>query len=357
MSVDLAQLKACSIRWLKELINTPSLSKEEDKTTALLMSFLYDFGIKAHRKHNNLWAESDNHPQNAPVILLNSHHDTIKPGGNWSSDPYQALLKGDRLVGLGSNDAGASVVALMSAFVYLRQLPVLPYKLILSITAEEEISGEKGIQSLLPELGKINLGIVGEPTGMNVAIAEKGLIVLDCCAYGKTAHAAREEGVNALYVALDDVFWMRNHRFERVSDLLGATKLTVTQIQAGTQHNVVPDVCSFVVDIRTNELYQNQEVIDLIRENVRSQIMPRSYHLNSSKISKTHPIVQKALAIGRKTYGSPTLSDQSFMSFDTIKMGVGQSERSHTPDEFVLCSEITKGIDIYIKLLKDFSFQ
>lgn len=356
MPVDISQLKARSIEWLKQLIQTPSLSGEEDKTAELLISFLSEYKIKVKRKYNNIWAESYNHFEGSRKILLNSHHDTVKPGQNWLNDPFKALIEEDRLKGLGSNDAGASVVALMAAFIYLQQLPTLPYQLILSITAEEEISGEKGVRSLLPELGKIDLGIVGEPTGMHVAVAEKGVIVLDCCAYGKTGHAAREEGLNALYIALEDIAWMRNYRFEKISELLGPTKLTVTQIQAGTQHNVVPDICSYVVDIRTNELYRNKEVVDHIRKNISSEIMPRSYHLNSSSISTAHPIVQKALALGRKTYGSPTLSDQSLMSFDTIKMGVGESSRSHTPNEFVLCSEIMSGIDIYISLLKDFSF-
>ncbi|WP_103327154.1 M20 family metallo-hydrolase [Bacteroidetes bacterium endosymbiont of Geopemphigus sp.] len=356
MPVDLSQLKTRSIEWLKQLIQTPSLSREEHKTAELLMSFLSEYNIQVKRKYNNIWTESYNHPKGARKILLNSHHDTVKPGENWLNDPFKALIEEDRITGLGSNDAGASVVALMVAFIYLQQLPELSYKLILSLTAEEEISGERGIKSLFSELGKIDLGIVGEPTGMHVAIAEKGVIVLDCYAYGKTGHAAREEGLNALYIALEDIAWIRNSRFEKISELLGPMKLTVTQIQAGIQHNVVPDTCRYVVDIRTNELYRNEEVVDYIRKNIQSEIMPRSYHLNSSRISKAHPIVQKALSIGRKTYGSPTLSDQSLMSFDTIKMGVGESSRSHTPNEFVLYSEIMSGIDIYINLLKYFSF-
>ena len=356
MSITLSQLKSKSIEWLKQLIQTPSLSREEDKTAELLMIFLSKYNIKVKRKYNNIWSESYNHIKGAQKILLNSHHDTIKPGENWLSNPFKPFIEGDKIIGLGSNDSGASIVALMSTFIYLQQLPNLPYKLIFSITAEEEISGEKGVKSLFTEFGKIDLGIVGEPTGMNVAIAEKGVIVLDCCAYGKTGHTAREEGINALYIALSDINWMRNYKFDRISELLGSTKLTVTQIQAGIQHNIVPDICRYVVDIRTNELYKNKEVVDYIQNNVRSEIIPRSYHLNSSKISITHPIVQKALSMGRKIYGSPTLSDQSLMNFNTIKMGVGESSRSHTPNEFVLYSEIMSGIDIYINLLKDFLF-
>lgn len=355
MSVDTGRLKLEAIELLTRLINTPSLSGEEDKTADLIVDFLTDHGIQANRKFNNIWAVSANHSgQDVPTILLNSHHDTVKPGKHWASDPFLAAREGDKIIGLGSNDAGASAVSLISTFIYLSRLSRLSYKLVLAITAEEEISGARGVSAVLPELGSIDWGIVGEPTGMQVAIAEKGLIVLDCLAHGKTGHAARDEGINALYIALGDIQRLKQHQFEKVSDILGPLKLTVTQIQGGIQHNVVPDLCSFVVDIRTNELYSNEEVIALLREGIRSEISPRSYHLNSSCIDREHPIVKKAQTLGLETFGSPTLSDQSVMDFPTIKMGPGDSLRSHIPNEYVLCSEIEEGIDLYIRLLEDF---
>jgi acetylornithine deacetylase len=256
------------------------------------------------------------------------------------------------LIGLGSNDAGASAVSLLATFLYFQQQPQA-FNLICAITAEEEISGVNGIRSVLPEFGKIDLGIVGEPTGMNLAIAEKGLLVLDCTAHGKTGHAARDEGENAIYKALNDIQWLRGFQFPEVSALLGPVKATVTQISAGTQHNVVPDRCQFVIDVRTNELYQNQEIVDFLRGKMQSEIVPRSTHLNSSHISENHPLVRKGIAMGKTTYGSPTLSDQAMMPFATLKMGPGESARSHTPDEFILVSEIRAGIRDYIELLTD----
>ncbi|MDO3415309.1 M20/M25/M40 family metallo-hydrolase, partial [Hymenobacter sp. BT770] len=244
---------------------------------------------------------------------------------------------------------------LLATFLYF-QNKANAFNLICAITAEEEISGANGIMNLLPELGTINLGIVGEPTGMNLAIAEKGLIVLDATAHGKTGHAARDEGENALYKALDDIQWLRQYQFPRVSPLLGPVKTTVTQISAGQQHNVVPDRCQFVVDVRTNERYQNQEIVDIIRAHVQSEIVPRSTHLNSSSIAENHPLVRRGLAMGKQVYGSPTLSDQSMMPFETLKMGPGESARSHTPDEYILVSEIRAGIQDYITLLTDFDF-
>ena len=311
--------------------------------------------MAAQRQQNNVWAVSAAFNVSKPTILLNSHHDTVKPGAGWTHPPFGAVLEGDKLIGLGSNDAGASAVSLLAAFLYLQDKPNA-FNLICAITAEEEISGANGIRSVLPGLGKIDLGIVGEPTGMNLAIAEKGLLVLDGTAHGKTGHAARNEGKNALYQALDDINWLRQYQFPKVSPLLGPVKITVTQITAGTQHNVVPDRCQFVVDVRTNELYQNQEVIDVIQANVQSEIIPRSTHLNSSRISGNHPLVRKAVTMGKSVYGSPTLSDQAMMPFETLKMGPGESARSHTPNEFILVSEIRAGIRDYIELLTDFSF-
>jgi len=339
--------------FLKKLIATPSFSREEHATASLIEEFLGDHEIVSHRQGNNVWAKSSNHKPGVPLVLLNSHHDTVKPSRDWKGDPFDPTLGKGKLTGLGSNDAGASVVSLLASFAYLQNLPELPFKLIVAITAEEEISGKNGVKSILPELGEIDLGIVGEPTGMQMAIAEKGLIVLDCQAYGKAGHAARKEGENALYKALKDIDWFRTYVFEKPSDLLGETIMTVTQIEAGQQHNVVPDECRFVVDIRTNEKYNNEEVIELIKDHIQSEVTPRSYHLNSSSIELDHPIVRKGINSGLTYYGSPTLSDQSMMNFDTIKIGPGKSERSHTAGEFIHYHEIERGIQTYIELLTD----
>ncbi len=356
MSELIEQLSNEAVALLIQLIQTPSFSREEAGTATLIQSFLARHGVTAKRLQNNVWAVSEAFEVAKPTILLNSHHDTVKPGAGWTADPFGAVREGDKLTGLGSNDAGAAAVSLLATFLYFRNKPTA-FNLICAITAEEEISGANGIRGVLPEFGKIDLGIVGEPTGMSLAIAEKGLLVLDCTAHGKTGHAARDEGENALYKALEDIQWLRQHQFAKVSPLLGPVKTTVTQISAGTQHNVVPDRCQFVVDVRTNELYQNQEIIDYLRANMQSEITPRSTHLNSSRISENHPLVRKAVAMGKMTYGSPTLSDQSMMPFETVKMGPGESARSHTPDEFILVSEIRAGIRDYIELLNDFGAQ
>ncbi|WP_460618615.1 M20 family metallo-hydrolase [Hymenobacter ruber] len=344
-----------AVELLIRLIQTPSFSREEGGTATLIQEFLTAHGVTSKRQQNNVWAISAHFDASKPTVLLNSHHDTVKAGAGWTHDPFGAVLEGDKLTGLGSNDAGASAVSLLAAFLYF-QRSKNPFNLICAITAEEEVSGANGIRSVLPEFGKIDLGIVGEPTGMNLAIAEKGLIVLDCTAYGKTGHAARDEGENALYKALDDIQWLRSFQFPKVSPLLGPVKMTVTQISAGTQHNVVPDRCQFVIDVRTNELYQNQEIIDFLRSKLQSEIVPRSTHLNSSRISENHPLIKRGLAMRKTAYGSPTLSDQSMMPFETLKMGPGESARSHTPDEFILVSEIRAGIRDYIELLTDFRF-
>ncbi|GAB3869155.1 M20 family metallo-hydrolase [Hymenobacter segetis] len=355
MSELVEQLSNDAVDLLIRLIKTPSFSREEAGTATLIQEFLIAHGIAAQRQQNNVWAVSSHFDADKPTILLNSHHDTVKAGAGWNYDPFGAVLEGDKLTGLGSNDAGASAVSLLAAFLYF-QGKANAFNLICAITAEEEVSGANGIRSVLPEFGKIDLGIVGEPTGMNLAIAEKGLIVLDATAHGKTGHAAREEGENALYKAVDDIQWLRQFQFPEVSPLLGPVKMTVTQISAGTQHNVVPDRCQFVVDVRTNELYQNQEIVDFLRSKLQSEIVPRSTHLNSSRISENHPLIRKGVAMGKTIYGSPTLSDQSMMPFETLKMGPGESARSHTPDEFILVSEIRAGIRDYIELLTDFRF-
>ena len=321
----------------------------------MIQAFLEEHNARTQRQKNNVWAVSKHFDAAKPTILLNSHHDTVKPGDGWKYDPFGATLEGDKLIGLGSNDAGASVVSLLAVFLYFQNKDN-PFNLMCAITAEEEISGANGIRGVLPEFGKIDLGIVGEPTGMNLAVAEKGLIVLDCIAHGKTGHAAREEGENALYKALEDIQWLRAFQFSEVSPLLGPVKMTVTQLSAGTQHNVVPDRCQFVIDVRTNELYQNQEIVEFLRSKLQSDIVPRSTHLNSSRISENHPLIRKGVAMGKNIYGSPTLSDQSMMPFETLKMGPGDSARSHTPDEFILVSEIRAGIRDYIELLTNCRF-
>jgi acetylornithine deacetylase len=355
MSEVIARLSDDAIALLQQLIQTPSFSREEAGTADLLMQFLGQHGIPAQRQGNNVWAVSKTWDASRPTLLLNSHHDTVKPGPSWTYPPFGATLEGDRLTGLGSNDAGASAVSLLAVFRYFYEQPTA-FNLICAITAEEEVSGANGVKSILLELGKIDLGIVGEPTGMNAAVAEKGLLVLDGVARGRTGHAARDEGDNALYKALDDINWLRTYQFPNVSEMLGPVKMTVTQITAGTQHNVVPDECRYVVDVRPTECYSNEEILEIIRAHVQADITPRSTHLQSSGLPLGHPLVQKAVAMGKTTYGSPTLSDQALMRFPTLKMGPGDSARSHAPDEYILLSEIRGGIADYIELLTDFNF-
>lgn len=352
VSKMLQELADDAIILLKNLIQVPSYSKEERHIALLLTHFLESKGIEVHQKGHNLWAIANNHPKNAPTVLLNSHHDTVRPSQGWDTDPHKPVEKDGKIIGLGSNDAGGSVVALLATFLYLNSLPALPYKLIVAITAEEEISGENGIVSILEDLGKIDLGIVGEPTGMEMAIAEKGLMVLDCTVQGKSGHAARDEGENAIYKAMTDVEWFRNYQFEKVSPVLGPVKMTVTQINAGSQHNVVPDLCSFVVDVRTTECYTNPEIVSIIQSKVGATVKPRSTRLNASGIPLDHPIVKKGLDLGMGYYGSPTLSDQALMPFTTIKIGPGQSARSHTPNEYIMIEEVKEGIKRYIELLE-----
>jgi acetylornithine deacetylase len=349
---ELSELPEAAIALLIALIKTPSLSREEGPTAELLVDFLRRHGAEPQRAGHNVWAPNRHFDPAKPTILLNSHHDTVKAGASWTYDPFGAVVEGDRLTGLGSNDAGASAVSLLATFLHFHERRDLAYNLICAITAEEEISGAGGIRSVLPLLPPLALGIVGEPTQMDLAVAEKGLVVLDCTAHGRTGHAARDEGDNALYKALDDISWLRGYQFPEVSPLLGPVKLTVTQIQAGSQHNVVPDRCSFVVDVRTNECYANEQVVALVQQHVQSEVKPRSTHLNSSRIALDHPLVRRGLALGRKTFGSATLSDQSMMPFDTVKVGPGNSARSHTPDEYILLSEIRAGIRGYIELLE-----
>ena len=338
---------------LRELIAIPSLSRKEDKTASLLENFWKSNGFNPLRSGNNVWVKSPDFDVKKPTILLNSHHDTVKPSASWTRDPHEATVASDKLYGLGSNDAGGALVSLITTFNYLTGPEPLPFNLIMAATAEEEISGPDGIASILPTLGDITVGIVGEPTHGDMAIAEKGLMVLDCEACGQSGHAARNEGINAIDLAIKDIEWLQSYQFEQDSDLLGPVKLTVTQIIAGAQHNVIPDRCAFVVDIRTNEYYSNREVLDIIRKHIKSQVKPRSLRLNSSKISLQHPLVKRGLNLGLQYYGSPTLSDQALMPFPTLKIGPGDSARSHTADEFIYLDEIRMGILTYINLLTD----
>lgn len=349
-------LHADAVELLKSLIRTPSFSREEKDTADLIESFLIKKGYRPKREQNNVWCVAENSMPAAPVLLLNSHHDTVKPVKAWLRDPFEPVLEGDVLYGLGSNDAGASAVSLLATFLYLSKLDTLPYKLVVAITAEEEVSGSNGVASILPHLGKVDLAVVGEPTSLDLAVAERGLIVIDCKARGKAGHAAREEGENALYKALDDIQRIRDFYFEKRSDLLGPVKLSVTQIQAGYQHNVVPDECNFVMDVRTNECYSNQEVVDILRQELSSEANPRSLRLNSSGIAPEHPLLEKAREMGKSFYGSPTLSDQALMPFPSVKIGPGDSARSHTADEYIKLREIRDGIQTYIALLQDLRF-
>lgn len=338
---------------LQKLISVPSLSRDEEGAATIIRQFLSDSGTKYDSNLNNTWARNKFWKDGLPVILLNSHIDTVKPSGGYTRDPFSPDIEGDILYGLGSNDAGGSLVTLLAVFVHFYPMENLPFNLIYAATAEEEISGANGLERILPDLGTIDLAIVGEPTRMQMAIAEKGLLVLDCMAKGKSGHAAREEGENALYKAVDDIEKIRNHRFEKVSEILGPVKMTVTMINSGTQHNVVPDQCSFVVDVRTNEHYSNQRASEIIAELIESEVTPRSFRLNSSGIPVTHPIVQRGISLGINYYGSPTTSDQAIIPYPSIKIGPGDSARSHTANEYILVSELKQGFQIYVNLLSD----
>ena len=336
---------------LKKLIRIPSISREEGLCADLIENYIAENGYTVSRLKNNVWTIASGFDGNRPTLLLNSHIDTVKPVDGWSFDPFIPTEKDGKIYGLGSNDAGASVVALLHTFFLLSQ-ENQPYNLIFSATAEEELSGKDGIELLLKELPKIDFAIVGEPTNMQLAVAEKGLMVLDCKAHGKAGHAARNEGENAIYKALADIEWFRNYRFPNVSEFLGEVKMSVTQINAGTQHNVVPDRCTFVVDIRSNELYSNEEILEEIKKHISCDAVPRSTRLSSSATPLNHPIIVKAKETGREIFGSPTLSDQALMPFPSVKIGPGKSSRSHTADEFVEIKEIEQGIKTYFQLLK-----
>lgn len=350
--MSLIELQNEAIALLKKLIETPSYSREEGETASILAEYIESKGYCAERLLNNVWTRSKQWHEGRPIILLNSHHDTVKPVAGWTYPPHSATcLEDGKIVGLGSNDAGAALVSLLVSFLWLDANTKQSYNLLFAATAEEEVSGKQGAEILIPQLGNIALGVVGEPTQMHLAIAEKGLMVLDCLAEGKAGHAARNEGINAIYKALDDVQWFRTFDFPKKSEQLGLVKITVSVIKAGTQHNVVPDRCEFTVDVRTNGCYTNEEALGIIKQNVSSAVEARSLRLNSSQLPLEHPIVQRGIALNRTYYGSPTMSDQVFMPFNTLKIGPGDSARSHTANEYIYEQEIREGIELYCKLL------
>lgn len=336
---------------LKQLIATPSFSKQEDKTGDLIQGYLEEKGVSTHRHTNNIWAVNKHFDEAKPTILLNSHHDTVKPNSGYTKDPFTPVVEEGKLFGLGSNDAGGPLTSLLATFIHFHDQEDLNYNLVFAASAEEEISGDHGIVSILDKIPGIDCAIVGEPTQMRMAVAEKGLMVFECTAKGVSGHAARNEGENAIYNALADIEWFRSYEFPEESEMLGPVKMTVTVVQAGSQHNVVPDTCNFTVDIRSTDVYTNKEILEIIRENIDSVINPRSIRLNPSFMPLDHAIVNAGNELGLERYGSPTLSDQAFLSVPSLKMGPGKSARSHTADEFIRLEEIEEGIKTYIKLL------
>ncbi len=343
-----------AIDLLKQLIAIPSFSKEENKTADCLENFLLQKNIKANRYLNNVWAANKYFDENKTTLLLNSHHDTVKPNNGYTLNPFEAIEKNGKLFGLGSNDAGGPLVSLLATFVHFYEAE-LPFNIIFAGTAEEEISGRNGVEVLLKEIPKIDCAIVGEPTLLNMAVAEKGLLVLDCIAHGKAGHAARNEGVNALYIAMKDIQWLSTFNFPKVSSLLGPVHLAVTSIHTENKtHNIVPSECSFLVDVRVNELYSFEEIIAIIKENIRSEIRPRSIRLKSSFIDENHPLVKAGKEMGIASYGSPTCSDMALMDFPSLKIGPGDSARSHSADEFIFLDEIKDGIKTYIELIRNY---
>ncbi len=341
-----------AVSLLSHLIATPSVSRDERRAADIMEEELVRCGFTPHREANNVWAIGSCQREDRPTLLLNAHIDTVKPVASYTRNPYEPSLEDGTLYGLGSNDCGGGLVSLLQVFRELSASERCPYNLVYLASAEEEVSGKDGISRALPLLPHVDVAIVGEPTGMQPAVAEKGLMVVDITAHGKSGHAARNEGVNAIYEALDDLCWIRSHRFDRVSRFLGPTKMQATVVNAGTQHNVVPDECKIVVDVRTNELYTNEEVFDIISSHCKSECRARSFRLHSSRIDLNHPLVERCVAFGLQPFGSPTLSDQALMPFASLKLGPGQSARSHSADEYIKVSEIEHAIGLYLRLLE-----
>ena len=339
-----------AVELLKKLIATPSVSRNEKDAADIMEQTIRSYGFEPQREANNIWIIDPHYDESRPTLLLNAHIDTVKPVASWTRNPFSPDVEEGVLYGLGSNDCGGGLCSLLQLFRMLTAKPQ-QYNLIYLASAEEEVSGKDGITRALPLLPHIDLAIVGEPTGMNPAVAEKGLMVLDVIAHGKSGHAARNEGVNAIYEALDDMRWIRDYKFEKVSEFLGPTKMTLTVVNAGTQHNVIPDKCTMLVDIRTNEFYDNEEVYEFIRQHLKSEVKAHSFRLKSSRIDPEHPLIRKCVAMGMKPFGSPTLSDQALMHFPSFKLGPGESSRSHSANEFIRISEIRDAIAKYETLL------
>lgn len=338
---------------LCQLIETKSLSKEEQDAKQLLVKFFKKEKIPYETKLNNIWVKNKHFNFLKPTILLNSHIDTVKPVNGWTKEPYQAIFEEDKLIGLGVNDAGAALVCLLGTFLHYYEAEDLSYNIIFAATAEEEISGVNGIASIEEITSTCEFAIVGEPTEMKMAIAEKGLMVIDAEIKGKAGHAARNEGINAIYLAIKDLQWIENYQFKKINSHLGPIKMTVSIINAGTQHNVIPDVCKYTIDVRTIPEYTHEQVLEILRDNLKAEIKPRSTRLNPSNIDKEHNIVKSAEKLGIDTFGSATLSDQALLKIPSVKIGPGKSERSHTADEYIYVSEITNGLSTYIKLLEN----
>ena len=343
-----------AIALLKSLIENPSFSSEEDQTALLIEQWFTQNTIPFKRENNNIWAFNKHFNKAKPTLLLNSHHDTVKPNQGYTKDPFKAIVEDGKLFGLGSNDAGGCLVSLLATFVHFYSNENLPYNIVMVASAEEESSGKNGLNSVLKHLPELDCAIIGEPTLMQLAIAEKGLLVLDVIVKGTASHAAHNNPDNPIYNAIPVIEWFKTFQFDKISEVLGPVKMTVTQINAGKQHNVVPAECHLVVDIRVNDCYNNTEILETVRANVAAEVTPRSMHLNASSIQITHGLVQAGIALGRSTYGSPTLSDQSVISCQSLKLGPGDSLRSHSADEFIFIHEIEEGIQLYIKILTDF---
>lgn len=337
---------------LKRLIATPSVSRDEAAAADVMEGYMQEKGLSPQRSGNNLWCMSDGFDAENPTILLNAHIDTVKPVAGWQHDPFTPVVEDGKLYGLGSNDCGGGLMALLQAFMILRA-EKNSFNLVYLASCEEEVSGKNGIESVLSLLPKIDFAIVGEPTGMQPAIAEKGLMVIDATAHGKAGHAARNEGDNAIYHAIKDIQWLAEWQFPKQTDLLGPVKQTVTIINAGTQHNVIPDACTFTIDVRSNECYTNEEIFAFFQEHLTSELKARSFRLSSSSIPMGHSFVQACIREGLTPFGSPTLSDQALMRFPSLKLGPGESSRSHTADEYIKISEIDDAISLYVKLLRN----
>ena len=351
---NISTLTQEAIALLKALIETPSFSSEEDKTALLIENWFNQNSIPFERENNNVWAFNKYFDGSKPTLLLNSHHDTVKPNQGYTKDPFEAIEEDGKLFGLGSNDAGGCLVSLIATFTHFYKEENLPYNIVIVASAEEESSGKKGLNSVLKHLPELDCAIVGEPTLMQLAVAEKGLLVLDIVIKGTASHAAHNNPDNPIYNSIPVIEWFNSYQFEKISDVLGPVKMTVTQINAGKQHNVVPAECHLVVDIRVNDCYNNNEILATVKANVAAEVTPRSMHLNASSIPVSHGLVQAGIALGRTTYGSPTLSDQSVLSCKSLKLGPGETLRSHSADEFIYLNEIEEGIDLYIKILTDF---